>query len=449
MAEEHIQQRIFDDPTVINGAWADPADVPRQWLFAVREMPIHIDEQQTQKNLSLDLLLVDEQAVPTLVETKLSSNIEIRRTIVGQILEYATFARSWDIHNLRWDYEHPDSAYINIKVIAPIFDPDVFWSKLRKNLDDGRMVLVLAADEFPTETGEVIKFLHERTDTNLEVLAYAPEGFAGLAAHQRQERSRLASQLHPRHVAGNSDHNLSISTKAEQGVTEYIFTKDASVDAIEEMELVPLSILRCYGHPQGVMTPEHLSSLLDKEAQINLHQILSVAHHAGACFKIRSQSLIICVDTSAWSSLINIGWLDPPESSKNSWGQAGTFTFGYAGDTFTWSRLPGERLYTILEQFAVNIASIGQHTPRWKNSVLTRAHSVPYHHGVAHIDELCEYLLETISAIRQLSPEEPNGTRPALEPVPAPPTVPGQQGLREALLEALREANSQEESTER
>lgn len=37
-------------------------------------------------------MLVDQDAVPTLVEVKRGSNPEIRRTIVGQMLEYAAHA---------------------------------------------------------------------------------------------------------------------------------------------------------------------------------------------------------------------------------------------------------------------------------------------------------------------------------------------------------------------
>ena len=86
MAEEHIRRRIFDDPTILNGAWADPADVPR-WVFAVYEMPVHIDDQQTQNDLFLDVLLVDDEAVPTLVETKIvfqyRDTAEDRRPDIG------------------------------------------------------------------------------------------------------------------------------------------------------------------------------------------------------------------------------------------------------------------------------------------------------------------------------------------------------------------------------
>jgi len=37
---------------------------------------------------SIDLLLLDNQAIPTVIEAKLHANREIRRTVIGQGLEY-------------------------------------------------------------------------------------------------------------------------------------------------------------------------------------------------------------------------------------------------------------------------------------------------------------------------------------------------------------------------
>lgn len=317
MAEEHIQQRIFDDPTVINKAWADPEDVPR-WVFAVYEMPVHIDEQQKTKNdLFLDILLVDDEAVPTLVETKLSSNIEIRRTIVGQILEYATFARSWDIDNLRWDYEHPDSAHINIKVIAPISDPDVFWSKLRKNLKEGCMTLMLAADDFPTETEEVAKFLHCNTRVGLEVLAYAPKDFAGLAAHQRQARTQQINRSHQRHQARSRDHDP-VSTNEEFVTADPILEAEMTISKEMEWE-GPLASVRA-------MIPE--------EHRPTIQRLLGLAKRFSAEIYWRGDAITIRASTDGryhgnQRGLITVAWIWPKTQNRTQWYGSRDVTFGY------------------------------------------------------------------------------------------------------------------------
>lgn len=431
--ERDLQAAIYDDPSILDEAW--PEGESPSWVFIRREKATPVDPVQ-QHDLSLDFLLVDKDAQPTLVEAKLSSNMEIRRTVVGQLLEYAAHAKDWDINDLRYDYEHLDDVRLRVlnDIPAPEIYPSVddFWHRLRENLDNGRMTLMFVADDFPQETQTTAAFLDAMTKDNLSVLVCAPSGI-----NLSSTRPRRPAQRRPAIHA------------EERTLSGPISVEDRSSSAIADVELVPLADLRHCRGSRGTMTPEHLTSILPEEAHDALHRILSAAHHAGACLRPRSESLIICVDTPAWSSPINVGWLDPPGSSGNSWGQAGAFTFGYAGDTFKSGHLPGDRLYAAFEQFAANIASIGQPNPLWENSTTTRAHSVPYHHAVAHIDELCEYLMKAISTIRGLSPEEPNGTRPVLEPVPAPQTATSQQGLGEALLEALREANSQNESTER
>ena len=51
---------------------------------------------------ALDHLLIDQDAIPTLVEVKRSENSEIRRAIVGQMLDYAAHARhTWSAGDIR------------------------------------------------------------------------------------------------------------------------------------------------------------------------------------------------------------------------------------------------------------------------------------------------------------------------------------------------------------
>ena len=56
-------------------------------------------------------LIVDQDAEPTLVEVKRGSNPEIRRAIVGQMLEYAAHAaRTWNADTLRRAFEESTTA---------------------------------------------------------------------------------------------------------------------------------------------------------------------------------------------------------------------------------------------------------------------------------------------------------------------------------------------------
>ena len=44
---------------------------------------------------SVDLLFIDKDGLLTLVETKLVKNPEIRREVIGQIIEYASYVSQW------------------------------------------------------------------------------------------------------------------------------------------------------------------------------------------------------------------------------------------------------------------------------------------------------------------------------------------------------------------
>jgi hypothetical protein len=67
------------------------AEQPRRWLPISREVGIPIREDGAD-SLSLDHLFLDQDAVPTLVEVKRSSDTRIRREVVGQMLDDAAHA---------------------------------------------------------------------------------------------------------------------------------------------------------------------------------------------------------------------------------------------------------------------------------------------------------------------------------------------------------------------
>lgn len=62
---------------------------------------------------SADLLYLDNKGTLNLVEVKLNSNREVRRNVVGQILEYASQMINWNYNEIKeraLDYaSQPDS----------------------------------------------------------------------------------------------------------------------------------------------------------------------------------------------------------------------------------------------------------------------------------------------------------------------------------------------------
>src|SRR4051794_17146325 len=80
---EGLQTWLADNPELLAGEEMDPDD-PRRYLLVRREAPV--------AGLALDHLFVDQEAVPTFVETKKAINRESRRQVVAQMLDYASEA---------------------------------------------------------------------------------------------------------------------------------------------------------------------------------------------------------------------------------------------------------------------------------------------------------------------------------------------------------------------
>ncbi|MFZ0531182.1 MAG: hypothetical protein WAL91_11680 [Propionicimonas sp.] len=85
-AEHVLQSLIEQHPDLLAGGQISPGD-PRRRLLVKREQPVPDTESSTGR-WSVDHFFVDQDAVPTLVEVKRSTDTRIRREVVGQMLDY-------------------------------------------------------------------------------------------------------------------------------------------------------------------------------------------------------------------------------------------------------------------------------------------------------------------------------------------------------------------------
>jgi hypothetical protein len=82
-SEALLQELLAKYPNLLAGDQMDA--VPRKWLLVSREMGVPSEEDGA--NLwSLDHLFLDQDAIPTLIEVKRSSDTRIRREVVGQMV---------------------------------------------------------------------------------------------------------------------------------------------------------------------------------------------------------------------------------------------------------------------------------------------------------------------------------------------------------------------------
>jgi hypothetical protein len=174
-AEEVLQRLLADHPDLLAGEQMRPSEPPR-WLLITREVGI-LDSEGGLARWSLDHLFVDQNATPTLVEVKRSTDTRVRREVVGQMLDYAANGVAhWPPGSLRELYERrvrasggePHASLLSfLRVPATEAeaddDPiDAFWSRVDENLRLRQMRLLFVADTIPRELQRIIEFLMRR-----------------------------------------------------------------------------------------------------------------------------------------------------------------------------------------------------------------------------------------------------------------------------------------------
>lgn len=182
-SEAVLQGLIAKHPGLLAGKQIDNLS-PRRWLLISREMPVPLDEEGSGW-MSLDHLFLDQDAIPTLVEVKRSTDTRIRREVIGQMLDYAANAVVyWPLETIRARYEAnsnvqgQDPDQVLAEFLVDEATPEDFWYQAQNNLKTGKVRLLFVADEVPSELQRIVEFLNEQMNP-AEVLAVEIKQFAG------------------------------------------------------------------------------------------------------------------------------------------------------------------------------------------------------------------------------------------------------------------------------
>ena len=184
-SEALLQNLIARYPNLLAGNQIDSV-TPRRWLLIAREMSLPADEGGANR-WAVDHLFLDQDAIPTIVEVKRSTDTRIRREVVGQMLDYAANAVVyWPIERLRSTFEttctvqgrDPAEELAAFLENGADNDFDTFWQRAKTNLQAGRVRLVFVADEIPAELRRIVEFLNEQMDP-AEVLAVEIKQYVG------------------------------------------------------------------------------------------------------------------------------------------------------------------------------------------------------------------------------------------------------------------------------
>ena len=182
-SEAFLQDLLARYPNLLAGDQMDSV-APRRWLLVTREMALPSEEEGPGR-WAVDHLFLDQDAIPTLVEVKRSSDTRMRREVIGQMLEYAANAVVyWPLETIRAQFEAGCTAgNLDVEQVLAEFlgaDADVegFWQRVKTNLQAGRVRVVFVADVIPAELRRVVEFLSAQMDP-AEVLAVEIRQFVG------------------------------------------------------------------------------------------------------------------------------------------------------------------------------------------------------------------------------------------------------------------------------
>jgi hypothetical protein len=193
--EALLQGYLAHHPDLLAGDQID-SSAPRRWLLVAREAPLASEEDGAGR-WAVDHLFLDQDAVPTIVEVKRSTDTRIRREVVGQMLDYAANGVSyWSVDGLRARFEAGSEEHeqaLSELLEEPEVDPNEFWQKVKTNLQAGRVRLIFASDKIPDELRRIVEFLNEQMNP-AEVLAVEIKQYVSQDSNLRTLVPRVVGQ---------------------------------------------------------------------------------------------------------------------------------------------------------------------------------------------------------------------------------------------------------------
>jgi len=182
LSEADMQQMLAEQPSLIPGVGPH--------ALAAREFSTGVGPS--------DVVVVDQDGSVTVVECKLASNAEVRRKIVGQVLDYA--ARLW-----RMPLTDFDARWKQCSAGSGVLDGlgEQAATDLATALEEGAFRLVLAVDEINEDLRRIVEFLNAHTNEQVTVLAVelrrvshggvdilTPRTFGGELARAKQDKAK-------------------------------------------------------------------------------------------------------------------------------------------------------------------------------------------------------------------------------------------------------------------
>lgn len=320
--EADLQKLISENPILVARTLDDMDN--NQIVLISREQKSQVTEDEG-NSFSLDLLLVDRDCVPILVEVKRSTDTRIRREVVAQMLDYACRASAWTVDELIEKFGQNNSEPY------PDYIDETFWSCVAANLKARQFRLVFAADEIPDTLRILIEFL-DLSMSNIDVYGVEVRQF------KNGDTTMISSN-----IIGNSL-NDPRKPSSDMRPTPRTRTREEFIDLLDQQELSGLksllfNILEYADEQCGTewvsayawKYPAQHAMYQDKRLfSIEISSRVRTGHYCAAVFDLVNLSMylgkdwnssrlrneILSFSSSSWAKEHNLIWGD---SDKNKW----------------------------------------------------------------------------------------------------------------------------------
>jgi hypothetical protein len=141
--EAALQAILHDHPTLVPGV--------RDGAVACREFESAVGPA--------DVVIVDDAGEITLVECKLASNPQIRREVIGQVLDYASRLWRMSVDDFERRWKRADAA--GLSPFEQLGDDEGrIRAAVQDNLNASRLKMVLAVDRLNDDLKRIVEFLN-------------------------------------------------------------------------------------------------------------------------------------------------------------------------------------------------------------------------------------------------------------------------------------------------
>lgn len=208
--ETELQQLIIESPSLI--PVSDIRDDLSPLVLAVREFGLP-------GSGNTDAVAFTADGDVAIIECKLATNPEIKRKVIGQIIEYAAFL--WEMTYEELDRRVQSRLYKPLvdlvrEAVAGDWEENTFRDNVARSLQEGNFILIIVIDQINDELRRIIRYVNQR-------------GISGFTLHALELQRFKSQGLHVLvpHIHGVSTKQLKNADKRKKW-TESAFFEEIS-----------------------------------------------------------------------------------------------------------------------------------------------------------------------------------------------------------------------------